>query len=153
MVMTAEALLCRQILGIDKNHPALTQGSAIVFRDVFNNPERNIYYWYYAAQLFHNLKDEAWTAWNPRARDYLVDTQDLEPGCYRGSWDPLFPYTTNLDFYDPDAWGDYAGRHFQTTLSILTLEVYYRYVKTGIDERGSTEEPEPRRDVAKAARP
>ena len=41
-------------------------------------------------------------------------------GCYRGSWSPLYPQV--------DRWGRTGGRLFQTSLSILTLEVYYRYL-------------------------
>jgi hypothetical protein len=41
-------------------------------------------------------------------------------GCDRGSWDPLSP--------QPDRWGRTAGRLFLTSLSVLTLEVYYRYL-------------------------
>jgi hypothetical protein len=28
----------------------------------------------------------------------------------------------------PDHWGEIAGRLFETSLSVLTLEVYYRYL-------------------------
>ena len=49
---------------------------------------------------------------------------DQDPDARRhlrsGSWDPSNPR--------PDHWGEAAGRLFQTSLSILTLEVYYRYL-------------------------
>ena len=38
----------------------------------------------------------------------------------QGSWDPFFP--------EPDIWAGRAGRLYLTSLSILTLEVYYRYL-------------------------
>jgi hypothetical protein len=41
-------------------------------------------------------------------------------GCERGSWDPFSP--------QPDRWGTAGGRLFLTSLSVLTLEVYYRYL-------------------------
>jgi hypothetical protein len=41
-------------------------------------------------------------------------------GCDRGSWDAFQP--------QPDEWGRAAGRLFVTSLSLLTLEVYYRYL-------------------------
>jgi hypothetical protein len=41
-------------------------------------------------------------------------------GCDRGSWDPLSP--------QPDRWARSGGRLFLTALSMLTLEVYYRYL-------------------------
>ena len=37
-----------------------------------------------------------------------------------GSWDPHKP--------EPDAWGNQGGRLMVTSLSALTLEVYYRYL-------------------------
>jgi len=41
-------------------------------------------------------------------------------GCDRGSWDPIYPI--------PDRWAGSAGRLYLTSLSLLTLEVYYRYL-------------------------
>ena len=38
----------------------------------------------------------------------------------RGSWDPNGPTA--------DPWGGHGGRHMITSLSVLTLEVYYRYL-------------------------
>ncbi len=53
-------------------------------------------------------------------RDGLIAMQVTGNGCDRGSWDPFTP--------EPDRWGRTAGRHFVTALSLLTLEVYYRYL-------------------------
>ena len=50
----------------------------------------------------------------------LIKTQVNDDTCASGSWDPSNPR--------PDRWGEAAGRLFQTSLSILTLEVYYRYL-------------------------
>jgi len=82
--------------------------------------ERNIYYWYYATQLLHNMQNAAWKQWNNRLRDGLVSMQVRNKGCDYGSWDPLRPV--------PDRWGGEAGRLYTTAMSILTLEVYYRYL-------------------------
>jgi hypothetical protein len=122
--MTAEALLCRQYLGKPfgwpRDRPALIKGVAGVWDDLQGNKERNIYYWYYATQLLHNMQNDAWKRWNPMIRDGLVKTQVISKGCDNGSWSPDSP--------QPDRWGTRAGRLFQTTMSILTLEVYYRYL-------------------------
>jgi len=40
--------------------------------------------------------------------------------CSAGSWDPNKP--------TKDAWGEPGGRLMMTSLSCLTLEVYYRYL-------------------------
>ena len=54
-------------------------------------------------------------------RDLLIDTQDkgLDPDRrdQKGSWSPT-----------GDAWGSQLGRLGYTSLAILTLEVYYRYL-------------------------
>jgi hypothetical protein len=119
-VMTAEALLCRQYLGWKRSTPALRTGAAQVFQDLMTSGDRNIYYWYYATQLLHNLGGKPWELWNARIREGLIANQVKGDGCDRGSWDPNSP--------QPDRWGRNAGRHYTTCLSILTLEVYYRYL-------------------------
>ena len=119
-VMTAEALVGRQILGWSREHPSLVKGVGRVAADLETNEDRNIYYWYYATQLLHNMRNKEWERWNPHVREALIRTQIHADGCPNGSWDPQFP--------SPDRWGVTAGRLFQTSLSILTLEVYYRYL-------------------------
>ena len=52
-------------------------------------------------------------------RKVLIDAQD-KTGCTAGSWDPQKP--------SADAWGQIGGRMMVTSLSCLTLEVYYRYL-------------------------
>ncbi len=119
-VMTAEALLCRQYLGWSSDHSSLRRGAGGVARDLAMSPERNIYYWYYATQLLHNLGGKEWVAWNKHVRDGLVVMQVKGQGCDRGSWSPVLP--------QPDVWGSRVGRHYTTALSLLTLEVYYRWL-------------------------
>ncbi|AGA27855.1 prenyltransferase/squalene oxidase repeat-containing protein [Singulisphaera acidiphila] len=119
-VMTAEALLTRQYLGWPREFPPLVKGVAHVAADLEQSAERNIYYWYYATQLLHNMQNKDWPRWNSRVRDGLISMQVGGNGCDRGSWDPFTP--------QPDLWGRSAGRHFLTALSLLTLEVYYRYL-------------------------
>jgi hypothetical protein len=119
-VMTAEALLSRQYLGWPRDYPPLIKGASHVANDLLVSRERNIYYWYYATQLLHNMQNKDWERWNVRVRDGLVAMQVTGNGCDRGSWDPVLP--------QPDRWGVAAGRLFLTSLSTLTLEVYYRYL-------------------------
>ncbi len=82
--------------------------------------DRNIYYWYYATQLLHNMKGDKWERWNLKIREGLISMQVKDSSCAQGSWDPFLP--------QPDLWGRMAGRLYLTSLSILTLEVYYRYL-------------------------
>jgi hypothetical protein len=119
-VMTAEALLCRQYLGWSADEPALRKGAGIVYNHLRQSDDRNIYYWYYATQMLHNLGGKEWVSWNKHVRDGLVSMQVKSKGCDRGSWDPLYP--------QPDRWARGAGRLYLTSLSILTLEVYYRWL-------------------------
>jgi len=119
-VMTAEALLSRQYLGWPRDFPPLIKGAAHVAAHLENSEERNIYYWYYATQLLHNMQNKDWKRWNVRVREGLIAMQVPGNGCDRGSWDPRFP--------QPDRWAASGGRLFLTAMSLLTLEVYYRYL-------------------------
>ncbi|WP_422924686.1 prenyltransferase/squalene oxidase repeat-containing protein [Singulisphaera sp. PoT] len=119
-VMTAEALLSRQYLGWPRNFPPLVKGASQVANHLMNSQDRNIYYWYYATQLLHNMQNKDWKRWNVQVREGLIVMQIAGKGCDRGSWDPRLP--------QPDRWGASGGRLFLTALSLLTLEVYYRYL-------------------------
>jgi hypothetical protein len=81
--------------------------------------DRNCYYWYYATQVMHNLPGPEWDRWNREMRRVLLDTISKE-GCSEGSWDPNRP--------TPDRWAEQGGRLMFTSIAILTLEVYYRYL-------------------------
>jgi hypothetical protein len=130
-VMTAEALVCRQLLGWKRDNPALVRGVETVFQQLQADETRNIYYWYYATQLLHNMRDEHWPQWNQKVREALIASQIKGNGCDRGSWDPEAPSS--------DVWGSKAGRLYTTSLSLLTLEVYYRYLPLYRDQGGAIE--------------
>ncbi len=135
--MTAEGLLCRQYLGWTQDNPNLQTGVAGVWADLQSSNERNIYYWYYATQLLHNMHNKAWRQWNPRVRDGLVASQMTTKSCDNGSWSPFVP--------EADVWGIRAGRLYQTSLSILTLEVYYRFLPLyRNDDPKKNDEPAPK---------
>ena len=120
--MTAVGLLCRQYLGAPADSPAMIEGTDYLRSHPPINSEstlRDIYYWYYATQVMFNLGGPEWDQWNRLMRHMLIETQ-CKDGCAAGSWDPERPTM--------DAWGMKGGRVFQTALSALTLEVYYRYL-------------------------
>jgi hypothetical protein len=119
-VMTAEGLVSRQLLGWPRDYPALIKGVGQVSAHLQEGGDRNIYYWYYATQLLHNMRGEQWDRWNPKIREGLIGLQVKDDTCAKGSWDPFSPV--------PDIWAERAGRLYLTSLSILTLEVYYRYL-------------------------
>ncbi len=111
--MSAVALLCRMYLGWQKDHEPLERG---VRRLAAVGPSKtDIYFNYYATQVFRHWGGELWDAWNQKMREQLVTTQVTE-GPAAGSWEPT------------DRHGFQAGQIYQTALSILTLEVYYRHL-------------------------
>src|SRR5262249_15795740 len=59
-VMTAEGLVSRQLLGWPRDFPALIKGVGMVSANLQEGGDRNIYYWYYATQLLHNMRGEHW---------------------------------------------------------------------------------------------
>jgi len=134
-VMTAEGLVSRQLLGWPRDFPALVKGVGQVSAHLQEGGDRNIYYWYYATQLLHNMRNEQWDRWNPKIREGLIALQVNDDTCAKGSWDPFSPV--------PDIWAERAGRLYLTSLSILTLEVYYRYLplyRTADDDKDKMEE-------------
>jgi hypothetical protein len=118
--MTSVGLLSRQYMGWGPRNPGLAKGIENLER-VPPGAIRNIYYYYYATQVVYHFGGPSWETWNPRMRDLLIETQDkgLNPdrADQKGSWSPA-----------GDAWGGQLGRLGYTSLALLTLEVYYRYL-------------------------
>ena len=127
--MTAVGLLCRIYHGWKRERPALKVG---VEHLASVGPKRgDIYYNYYATQVLHHWGGDLWKQWNHRMRDELVTSQ-VKEGPAAGSWDVTDPH------------GYAGGRIYQTTLSILTLEVYYRHLPMyhRFDEKSGSETPD-----------
>lgn len=116
VVMTAEALLCRQYLGWKRQDPRLVAGVKIVSESPIDWDKQNVYYWYYATQVMHHMEGEYWEAWNKVMRESLP-TRQVADGKERGSWDPK-----------QDQWGQFGGRLYETCLCVYMLEVYYRHL-------------------------
>lgn len=118
--MTSVGLLTSQYLGAKRDDSVIVNGiEYLMSRKPDLVRERNIYYWYYATQVMHNCPGPQWEEWNRHTRQILIDTQNTG-GCAAGSWDPEKP--------ESDMWGAQGGRLMMTSLSALTLEVYYRYL-------------------------
>ena len=133
--MTAVGVLTAQYLGATRDDPLIRDGVAYLMNHLPDTREADIYYWYYATQAMHNLPGPEWQTWNRAMRRVLTETQTrpvpdktaagktatdkataAKLACATGSWNP-----------DPDSWGAQGGRLMVTSLSCLTLEVYYRY--------------------------
>jgi hypothetical protein len=124
--MSAVGLLCRQYLqawgpqnlklikGIDNNIKTYPPGTT-----------KNIYYFYYATQVMHHFGGSAWKNWNEKMRDFLVRNQDKGSGPNQGSWNS-----------EGDPHSSAGGRLMITSLSLLTLEVYYRHLPLYYRETG-----------------
>lgn len=115
--MTAEALLCRMYLGWSHDDPRFEAGlNWLADRAMPSKRDKNIYYWYYATQTFHNYGGPKWDEWNRKMQHVLVDLQETR-GRHAGSWSPSgFEY------------GSIGDRIYVTALAVCTLEVYYRHL-------------------------
>jgi hypothetical protein len=116
IAMTAEALLCRQYRGWQKDDPRLIAGAALLNENPLSWDKKNVYYWYYASQVLHHLGGNAWWDWNQEMRVELPRHQETT-GRERGSWHPR-----------GDPYGASAGRLYVTCLCLYSLEVYYRHL-------------------------
>ncbi|MCI0642060.1 MAG: terpene cyclase/mutase family protein [Gemmataceae bacterium] len=115
--MSAVGLLCRQYLqswgpqnlrmikGVE-NHIKKTGPLA-----------KHMYFSYYATQVMHHFGGESWKSWNEKMREDLLKLQDKGNGPMDGSWSS-----------QGDPHGNSGGRLMQTSLTLLTLEVYYRHL-------------------------
>ena len=121
--MTAEALVCRQFLGIPDSPEALSEASSFVLQEVPGMGTTNFYYWYYATLSMYQLQGEPWRLWNEALQKKLLSSQRTE-GEFKGSWDP-----------DP-VWGGCGGRGYSTALGALCLEVYYRFLPLYVEAAG-----------------
>jgi Squalene-hopene cyclase C-terminal domain len=113
--MTAEALVCRQFLAVDRTAALAEEAAHYVVTELPGQGKSNFYYWYYATLGLYQLQDEHWTRWNEALTTTLTRSQRRD-GDLAGSWDP------------DDVWGGYGGRVYSTSLGALCLEVYYRYL-------------------------
>ena len=114
--MTAESMFVHQLLSSDPKAVSMADSSAYLLENV-PGADRNqsSYYWYYGTLAMFQYGGEAWKAWNEDVKDVLVNSQNTR-GIDAGSWDP------------DDKWAQVGGRVYQTAISTLTLEVYYRYL-------------------------
>jgi hypothetical protein len=120
--MTAEALLCRYLLMPSTPTATRDEATAFVLQELPTAGASNVYYWYYGTLAMRLSRGAAWEKWNDALQQQLVQTQRGE-GDLAGSWDP------------DRVWGGYGGRVYQTALSALCLEAYYRYDTAAIDGR------------------
>jgi hypothetical protein len=117
--MTAVGLLCRQYMQeLGPSDQSMQKGISTY---LLANPPgvKDVYYYYYATQVMHHFGGEDWRNWNEKMREYLIRTQDVSKSDDNGSWSEM----------DDEGIGTkVGGRLMITSLNLLTLEVYYRYL-------------------------
>lgn len=123
-VMTSVGLLIRLYFGWKRDRTEMMAGADYLLQ---HPPEhgsptvskRDTYYWYYATQFMFHMRGKWWKEWHDELYPMLIKTQ-ITDGELSGSWDPYYP--------TPDLWARYGGRHYVTTLNLLSLEVSYRHL-------------------------
>jgi hypothetical protein len=110
------ACLCRMLLGMDPDDPAAAEAMEFLAQSPPDASQPDAYSWYYATLASFHVGGLQWERWNSRMQAAVLGLQRQEAGPHRGSWDP-----------DP-VWGGHGGRVYSTSLSVMTLEVYYRYL-------------------------
>lgn len=113
--MTAEALFCRLLLGLDPTHPTAMEAVAFLEAIAPDSGPFNAYACYYGTLAMFHAGGPAWERWNRRMQRAILPGQ-RSGGDIDGSWDP------------DSVWGGHGGRVYSTALSVLCLEVYYRYL-------------------------
>jgi hypothetical protein len=113
--MTAEALLCRQFLGLRRDSPLAAEAVESLAGELPGTGEANLYYWYYGTLALYHHQGAAWESWNAALKRTLISSQRTG-GDLDGSWDPT------------SKWDGYGGRVYSTALAALSLEIYYRYL-------------------------
>ncbi|WP_437202450.1 hypothetical protein [Planctomicrobium sp. SH664] len=113
--MTAEALYCRQMMGMAQDPESNREAVQFLLQHPPRRSTLNLYYWYYGTLAMYQHGGREWDQWNKAVRDLLVAEQ-RQSGPLAGSWDPR------------DLWGGYGGRVYSTAIATLNLEVYYRYL-------------------------
>ena len=111
--MTSIGILSRMYGGWPRSEPALQRAVAKLSRR--GPSDHDLYYNYYATQVLRHYGGSEWIGWNAEMKAFLVQSQSQE-GHMFGSW------------YFPDKHGDQGGRVYNTAMSILILEVYYRHL-------------------------
>jgi hypothetical protein len=117
------ALLCRELNGWGPRNPGLLKGVEQLEK-IAPGEIKSIYRDYYATQVMFHMavaKPDAWEKWNVAMRDKIIKDQDNGGNAnardQKGSWDPA-----------GDGLGKQLGRLGYTSLSVLTLEIYYRHL-------------------------
>ena len=144
--MTAEGLLCRQWLGWERDDPSMTDGVRYLLQERFqpqwSGGQRNVYEWYYVAQVLHNLGGGDWQDWYANVARQIVEARRSrgsrkKPNDVQGSWSPADPPGSR------DEYGTQGGRLYFTAMCLLILETPFRHHPVYEPPRKSEPAPAP----------
>lgn len=110
---TAIGLLMQMYHGWTPEHRGVVAGSKFLIKQ--GPSKNNIYFNYYATLVLFHCRHEKWDVWNQQMREFLISTQS-KSGHESGSW------------FFKERYGSVGGRLYTTAMSIMILEVYYRYL-------------------------
>jgi hypothetical protein len=128
--MTASGLLGRQWLGWEADDRSMLEGVDWLlqpkFQPEWTSGRRNVYEWYYVAQVLHNLGGRRWDDWFGRVQTLIVDNQRTRgsrkaPDDVLGSWNPTGPDGSR------DEHSHIGGRLYLTVMCLLILETPVRH--------------------------
>ncbi len=115
-------LLAGCLLGVDHQDVMMqTMANHVMQENLTESYPCNTYYLHHATLAMFQLGGERWQAWNAAMRDTLVAAQRKDPPCLDGSWDH-----EGTAFH-----GHNVGRLVSTAYVTLSLQTYYRYLRTG----------------------
>ncbi|HEX8312151.1 MAG TPA: prenyltransferase/squalene oxidase repeat-containing protein [Chthoniobacteraceae bacterium] len=89
----------------------------------YKGDNSDLYAWYYNTQAALMYGGSAWTKWNRMFQDQVADNQSPD-----GSWPPVLAKGAHGAALLQKA--DDEGPIYRTTLCVLMLEVFYRYMPT-----------------------
>jgi hypothetical protein len=122
--LTGVGVLCTYFWKQDKDRSVrdgveyMIRMTADKFPVKYKDETASLYAWYYNTQAALMFGGSAWTKWNHWFQDEIADAQSPD-----GSW----PVTGSKDGHgENDA--NIKGQTYRTTLCILMLEVFYRYM-------------------------
>jgi hypothetical protein len=122
--LTGVGMLCNQMWGKDKGPEVRKAADYVLAKSKFdyNTPFADLYCHYYESQAMIQRGGAEWKKYNHMFRDQLLDNQNAD-----GSWKA--PGGGNKIRGGPSTY--VSNELYRTTLCILMLEVYYRFLSTG----------------------
>ena len=127
--MVATGMFCRQLDLVSPSNEKMVESANLMKRYPIRNNNPDLYYVYYGTLALYQHQGSIWEEWNNNLKEILPEIQ-IKTGELAGSWDLSRSNTKG------------GGRIASTTLSILSLEVYYRILPM-YGFRG-TDAPEPK---------